>query len=131
MSSIFSKIIKGEIPCFKIAEDENNLAFLDINPLKKGHTLVIPKVEVDQLFDLSDEDYVSLLQFSKRIANSIKATIPCKRVSVVVLGFEVPHAHIHLIPTDSDREIQFTNPKMRFSQEEMIEIADSIGRNMK
>ena len=131
MSSVFSKIIKGEIPCFKIAEDENNLAFLDINPLKKGHTLVIPKMEVDQLFDLSDEDYVSLLQFSKRIANSIKATIPCKRVSVVVLGFEVPHAHIHLIPTDSDREIQFTNPKMRFSQEEMIEIADSIGRNMK
>ncbi|MBI9067132.1 MAG: HIT family protein [Salinivirgaceae bacterium] len=126
MATIFSKIANGEIPSYKIAEDENYYAFLDINPLKKGHTLVIPKKEVDYIFDL-DESYLGGLHiFSQKIAKAIDKTMDCKRVAVVVLGLEVPHAHIHLIPMDSESDIRFSNAKLKFSNEEFLQIAEDI-----
>ena len=129
MPSIFSKIIAGQIPCYKIAENEHCLAFLDINPLKEGHTLVVPKKEVDDLFDLDNETYAHLLAFSKKIAKSIKASIACKRISVVVLGFEVPHAHIHLIPINSEGEINFKNAKLKFIKEEFEQTQRKISQS--
>ena len=126
MSSIFTKIINGEIPSYKIAENEYCYAFLDIFPLKKGHTLVIPKLEVDKLFDLPEEQYNQLMCFTHKIANAIEQSIECKRVGVAVLGLEVPHAHIHLIPIDSEGDLNFKNPKLKFSNQQMQEIADSI-----
>jgi len=128
MASIFSKIIAGEIPCHKVAENEHCLAFLDINPLKEGHTLVIPKNETDDLFDLDDENYTHLLSFTKKVARAIKKSIPCKRVSVIVLGFEVPHAHIHLIPINHEGEASFKNPKMKFSREEFEQTRKKIAQ---
>lgn len=130
MASVFSKIVNGEIPSYKIAEDENFYAFLDINPLKKGHTLVIPKKEVDYIFDLEENLLGGLHIFSQKIAKSLKKTIPCKRIAVVVLGLEVPHAHIHLIPMDKESEVHFSNPKLQFSEEEFKEIAKSIIENL-
>lgn len=118
MPSIFSKIIAGEIPCYKIAENDLCLAFLDISPLKEGHTLVVPKKEVDDLFDLDDETYSQLLSFAKQVATATKAVVTCKRISVVVLGFEVPHAHIHLIPVNNEAEVNFKNQKLKFTKEE-------------
>lgn len=118
MPSIFSKIIAGEIPCYKIAENKYCLAFLDINPLKEGHALVVPKKEVDDLFDLDNETYNHLLSFSKKVAAASKAVMPCKRIGAVVLGFEVPHAHIHLIPINNEGEVNFRNPKIKFTKEE-------------
>ena len=118
MPSIFSKIIAGEIPCYKIAEDKHCFAFLDINPLKEGHMLVVPKKEVDDLFDLDNEIYLHLLSFTKKVAMTAKASVPCKRISVAVLGFEVPHAHIHLIPINNEGEANFRNPKIKFTKEE-------------
>ncbi len=118
MSSIFSKIIAGEIPCYKIAENKYGLAFLDINPLKEGHLLVVPKKEVDDLFDLDNETYAHLLSFAKNVATATRAVIPCKRIGVIVLGFEVPHAHIHLIPINNEGEANFRNPKIKFTKEE-------------
>lgn len=126
MASIFSKIVAGEIPSYKIAEDENFYAFLDIFPLAKGHTLVIPKKEVDYLFDLDDETYLGLQAFAKRIAKALDKAIPCKRVGVAVLGLEVPHAHIHLVPMNSEADINFKNPKKKFTPEEFEEIQKSI-----
>jgi len=126
MASIFTKIVQGEIPSYKIAEDENYFAFLDINPLVKGHTLVIPKKEVDYLFDLDDETLKGLTAFAKRVAKAIDKTIECKRVGVVVLGLEVPHAHIHLIPLQNENDACFSKPKMKFSEEEFKEIAEKI-----
>lgn len=126
MASIFTKIVNGEIPSFKIAEDEKYYAFLDINPLVKGHTLVIPKQETDYLFDLEDELLEGLTIFSKKIAKAIDKAIDCKRVGVVVLGLEVPHAHIHLIPLQSEADVSFSNPKLKFSQQEFEAIAASI-----
>ena len=126
MASIFSKIINGEIPSYKIAEDENYFAFLDINPLKKGHTLVIPKKEVDYLFDLDDETLAGMTKFSKKIARAIDKSIDCKRVGVVVLGMEVPHAHIHLIPLDKESDASFNQPKLKLSEEEFEETAEKI-----
>lgn len=123
MPSIFSRIIAGEIPCYKIAENEHCLAFLDINPLKAGHTLVVPKKEVDDLFDLDNDTYSALLSFTKTVAFAVKEANPCKRVSVAVLGFEVPHAHIHLIPIDSEGEANFRNAKLKLSKEEFEMIA--------
>jgi histidine triad (HIT) family protein len=117
MPSIFSKIIAGDIPCYKIAENEHCFAFLDINPLSEGHTLIVPKKEVDYLFDLDNETYLQLMQFTKQVAIAIKKAVPCKRVTSVVLGFEVPHAHIHLIPAQNEREVNFSNPKIKFSKE--------------
>jgi histidine triad (HIT) family protein len=130
MASIFSKIVRGDIPSFKIAEDANFYAFLDINPLKKGHTLVIPKTEIDYIFDLEPEMLGGLNQFAQKIAKSIDKSIPCKRVAVVVLGLEVPHAHIHLIPMDTENDVRFSNPKLTLTPEEFREIADSIKRNL-
>lgn len=129
MASIFSKIIKREIPSYTVAENEFCYAFLDINPLKAGHTLIVPKKEVDYLFDLDKNDYQELNEFSRLVAIAIKKTITCKRVSVVVLGFEVPHAHIHLIPIDNEDEINFSNKRVKLSKDEMAKIASEISKN--
>jgi len=126
MATIFTKIIKGEIPCYKIAEDDRYFAFLDINPLKAGHTLVVPKEETDYLFDLEDDQLSGLIVFSKKVAEAIKSAIPCNRIGVAVLGLEVPHAHIHLVPMDSMNDINFKNPKLIFSPEEFQAIASKI-----
>ena len=124
--SIFSRIVAGEIPCYKIAEDENYFAFLDINPLQKGHTLVIPKREVDYIFDLEDDELAGLQVFAKKVANAIKRAIPCVKVGQCVLGLEVPHAHIHLVPMQSERDMLFTNPKLQLTPEEFAEIAEKL-----
>ena len=124
MASIFSKIISGEIPCHKIAENENFLAFLDIMPLAKGHTLVIPKIENDYIFDLEDKILADLMVFSKEVAKKVEAKIPCKRMGVAVIGLEVPHTHIHLVPLQSVEDINFSREKLKFSQEELKEIAN-------
>lgn len=126
MPSIFSKILAGEIPCHKIAENEHCFAFLDIFPLAKGHTLVIPKREVDKYFDLSNEELAELNIFSKKIAAAIESAIPCKRVGLAVIGLEVPHAHMHLIPLQSVEDINFEREKLKLSQEELSEIAEKI-----
>jgi len=128
MASIFTRIINGEIPCYKVAEDENYFAFLDISPLAKGHTLVVPKQEVDYLFDLDDELYTGLQLFAKKVARAIDKAVPCKRVGVAVIGLEVPHAHIHLIPLHNDA-INFSNPKLKLEKEEMEAIAAAIRSN--
>ena len=127
--TLFTRIIKGEIPSYKVAEDDKNYAFLDINPLTKGHTLVIPKLpepESDYLFDLTDEQYASLMSFAKRVAKGVKAATGCKRVGVAVLGMEVNHVHIHLIPLNSEKDMLFSNPKLSLPAEEMAMIANSI-----
>ena len=124
--SIFSRIVAGEIPCYKIAEDDNYFAFLDINPLQKGHTLVIPKHEVDYIFDLSDEEIAGLQIFAKKVAIAIRKAIPCVKVGQCVLGLEVPHAHIHLVPMQSEADMRFTNPHLTLTTEEFNEIAESI-----
>lgn len=129
MASIFSRIIAGEIPCYKVAEDENNFAFLDINPVAKGHTLVIPKCEVDYLFDLTNEQYTSLMLFAKRVAEAMKKTLPCVKVGEAVLGLEVPHAHIHLIPINKESDMNFFKEKLSLPSEEMASIAASIDKN--
>ena len=126
MASIFSKIVKGEIPCFKIAENDDFLAFLDIMPLKEGHTLVIPKKEVDYIYDLSDELLAEMMVFSKMVAKKIENAIPCNRIGVTVIGLEVPHAHIHLIPINNVSDMNFSLPKLNFSNEKLKEIAKKI-----
>ncbi|MCK5823323.1 MAG: HIT family protein [Bacteroidales bacterium] len=130
MASIFTKIVKGEIPSYKIAEDELFYAFLDINPLAKGHTLVIPKKEVDYIFDLDDNLLKGLSLFTKKVAKAIEKSVPCKRIGVAVLGLEVPHAHIHLVPLNSEQDINFENPKLKFTQEEFCDIADRIRKEL-
>ena len=130
MSSLFTKIIKGEIPCYKIAEDDSFLAFLDINPLMRGHALVIPKVEIDYLFDIDDDVLQNMIIFAKNVASKIKNAIPCDRVGVSVIGLEVPHAHIHLIPISKIDDMNFNNSKLALSSKEMINIQkDIIGHN--
>ena len=131
MATIFTRIVNGEIPCHKIAEDENYFAFLDINPMAKGHTLVIPKKEVDYIFDLDKETIAGLMQFAQRIAKAIESTIPCKRFGVAVLGLEVPHAHIHLVPLNNESDIDFHNPKLKLESEEFIKIAEAISKAVK
>lgn len=126
MATIFSKIVSGEIPAFKVAEDERFLAFLDINPLAKGHTLVIPKKEVDYLFDLDDKLYADCFVFAKKVAIAIKKVVPCMKVGVAVLGLEVAHAHIHLIPVNSIYDIDFSKPKLKLTRDEFEEIAEQI-----
>ena len=126
MATIFSRIVCGEIPSYKIAEDERYYAFLDINPLVKGHTLVIPKEETDYLFDLDDELLSGMMVFSKKIAKAISAAIPCKRVGVAVLGLEVPHAHIHLVPMQSETDLDFRKKKLKLTPEEFEKIAADI-----
>lgn len=124
--TVFSKIVAGEIPCYKVAEDEKFLAFLDINPLVEGHTLVIPKKEVDYIFDLDSDTYSGLMVFARKVAKAIKSTIDCKRVGVAVLGMEVPHAHIHLVPLRKESDLNFSNPKIELTNDEMNKIANKI-----
>ncbi len=131
MSSIFSKIVSGEIPCYKVAETNDFLAFLDVFPLKKGHTLVIPKKEVDNIFDLDDETFAGLHIFSKLVAKAVEKAIPCKRIGVAVIGLEVPHAHIHLVPIDVVGDIDFSQPKITVESEEMASIAAAIRAELK
>lgn len=126
MATIFSRIIAGEIPSYKVAEDDRYYAFLDINPLTKGHTLVVPKQEVDYLFDLDDRTIGDMMVFAKRVAAQIKQNIDCARVAVVVLGLEVPHAHIHLIPIQSEKDVDFHREKLQLTPEEFAEIAAKI-----
>lgn len=126
MSSIFNKIISGEIPCHKVAEDANHLAFLDISPLKQGHVLVIPKQTIDYIFDMVPADYAALNLFAQKVAKGIKAAIECKKIGVVVIGLEVPHAHIHLIPISSVSDIDFSKEKMKPTNEELMATADMI-----
>ncbi|HZK03083.1 MAG TPA: HIT family protein [Bacteroidaceae bacterium] len=128
--SIFSKIIAGQIPCYKIAEDESCFAFLDINPLVKGHTLVVPKIEVDYIFDLPDQELAKLQLFAKKVAIAIKRATPCKRVGQAVLGLEVPHAHIHLIPLQTEKDILFSNPRLSLTAQEFKDIAYSIRKEI-
>ena len=126
MPSIFSKIVSGDIPAFKVAEDENYVAFLDIFPLAKGHVLVIPKKETDYIFDLDSEEYLGLFSFAKKVAKAMDKTISCERIGVAVIGLEVPHAHIHLVPLHDVSDINFERPKLKFPDSEMKEIADII-----
>ena len=129
MSSIFTKIVNGEIPAYKIAEDDNYLAFLDVNPNAKGHTLCIPKQEIDKIFEMDDELYLGLMKFSKKIAIALEKTVPCKRVGMAVVGLEVPHAHVHLIPLNEMDEMRFHN-KVSLSKEEFEALAKSIQANL-
>lgn len=131
MASIFTKIIKGEIPSYKIAETEDYYAFLDISPLASGHTLVIPKLEVDYIFNLSDELYNGLWSFAKSIAGAIEKSVSCKRVGIVVIGLEVPHVHIHLIPINRVDDINFSRPKIKMTNEQFSEVAEKIRKNLK
>ncbi len=126
MATIFTRIIEGEIPSYKVAEDDRYYAFLDINPLAKGHTLVVPKKEVDYLFDLDDETLAGMMVFAKQVAAKIRKKIACKRVAVVVLGLEVPHAHIHLIPINDESDVDFKREKLHLSVEEFQKIASSL-----
>ena len=125
MSSIFTKIINGEIPCYKITEDDNFLAFLDVNPNAKGHTLCVPKKEIDKIFDIDDDLYVGLMQFSKEVAIALEKAVPCKRIGMAVIGLEVPHAHVHLIPLNEMDEMRFQN-KVFMTKEEFEDLAIKI-----
>ena len=128
MATIFSKIVAGEIPSYKVAEDERFYAFLDINPLVKGHTLVIPKREVDYIFDLTDDELAGIHIFAKHVAEAIRRAFPCKKVGEAVIGLEVPHAHIHLIPMQQESDMLFSNPKLQLTPEEFTSIAEAIRR---
>lgn len=130
MASIFTKIVNGEIPSYKVAENDHYYAFLDINPLQKGHTLVVPKIETDYIFDLSDEELTGLMVFAKKVAKAIEKSIPCQRVGVAVLGLDVPHAHVHLVPLNGGNDMNFCNPKKQFPAEEMHACAEEIARNL-
>ena len=131
MASIFSRIVAGEIPCYKVAEDDRFFAFLDISPVSKGHTLVIPKQEVDYIFDLDDETYNGLMAFARRVARAMGEAIECKRVGVAVMGLEVPHAHVHLIPITAESDMNFFREKLSLPAEEMVAIAAAIAAKMK
>ena len=128
MASIFTRIVNGEIPSYKVAENENYYAFLDINPLAKGHTLVIPKMEEDYIFNLPGDVYAGLWEFANKVAKAIDKAGPCKRVGVAVLGMEVPHAHIHLVPLNSESDLQFSNQKLSLTKEEFEQIASNIAQ---
>lgn len=129
MGSIFTKIVNGEIPAYKITEDDNYLAFLDVNPNAKGHTLCIPKQEVDKIFDMPEDQYMGLMAFSRRVAIALEKTVPCKRVGVAVVGLEVPHTHVHLIPLNHMDEMRFIN-KVKLEKEEFEELAKAIAANL-
>jgi histidine triad (HIT) family protein len=131
MASIFTRIIEGEIPCHKVAETEDCIAFLDISPLTKGHTLVVPKKEVDKLFNLDDATYLNLQLFAKQVAIAIATVVPCARVGVAVIGLEVPHAHIHLIPINKMKDMDFTNARVSMTANELAELAVDIGKALK
>ena len=131
MASIFSRIVAGEIPSYKVAENDRFYAFLDINPLQKGHTLVIPKREVDYIFDLEDEELAAMHLFAKQVAGAIRSVFQCKKVGVAVMGMEVPHAHIHLIPINQEKDMVFSNPKQTLTPEEFAAVAEAIRNEMK
>ena len=126
MATLFTRIVNGEIPCYKVAEDDQFLAFLDIMPLRKGHVLVIPKVEVDFIFDLEDEMLADMIVFAKKVAKSIQREFPCKKVGMTVIGLEVPHAHIHLIPINNLSDMDFSQPKLTLSNDELVDIASQL-----
>ena len=126
MSSIFSKIVSGDIPAYKVAEDAHHLAFLDIFPLAKGHVLVVPKKEIDYLFDITSDEYLELWKFAQKVAKGMDKVITCERIGVAVIGLEVPHAHIHLVPLNNVSDINFERPKLKFSEAEMKSVADLI-----
>jgi histidine triad (HIT) family protein len=128
--TIFTKIINGEIPCHKVAEDDKFLAFLDINPVAAGHTLVIPKKEVDYLFNLDEDTYTGLMLFAKRIAPALAQAVPCLRIGVAVIGLEVPHTHVHLVPLNTMNDINFSKPKLKPSQEELKQVAEKISKSL-
>ena len=128
MPSIFTRIVNGEIPCYKVAEDDRFLAFLDINPLAKGHTLVIPKKETDYIFGIEDEEYGDLFLFAKKVALAVEKVVPCKRMGIAVLGLEVAHAHIHLVPINTVYDIDFSKPKLALSKEEFLELVEKISK---
>ena len=130
MATIFSKIVKGEIPCYKIAEDERFFAFLDINPVMKGHTLVIPKREDDYIFNLEDDEIGAMMVFAKKVAKAIEKAVPCKRIGVAVIGLEVPHAHIHLIPITQEGDLDFKKAHVHLSEEEFLEVQKHIVENL-
>jgi len=130
MATIFSRIVAGEIPCYKVAEDEKHFAFLDINPLRPGHTLVIPKREVDYIFDLEDDEYAALMLFAKSVADALRRAVPCKRIGEAVLGMEVPHTHIHLVPLNAESDLNFFGEHAKVAPEEMQRIADAIASEM-
>ena len=130
MASIFTKIIRGEIPSYKVAESDKYYAFLDIAPLQKGHTLVVPKQEEDYIFDLSDEELAGMMVFANKVAKALQKSVPCQRIGVAVLGLDVPHAHIHLVPLQQGNDLNFSNPKKEFPKEEMQACADLIASNM-
>lgn len=130
MSTIFTKIIKGEIPCYKVAEDDRYLALLDINPLKAGHTLIVPKKEVDYIFDIDDETLAGMMVFAKKVAIGLKAVVECKRIGVVVIGLEVPHAHIHLIPMNNEGDLSFRNPRVKLTNEELATLSQKIAERV-
>ena len=130
MSSIFTRIIQGEIPCHKLAETDRYLAFLDIRPLAKGHALVIPKEEIDYIFDLPDDLLGGLMAFAKKVGRAIEEVVPCKRIGIAVVGLEVPHAHVHLIPIEAVQDINFSNPTVEMSQEELADLAAEIRKNL-
>lgn len=129
MSSIFTKIVNGEIPAYKVAEDDNYLAFLDVNPNAKGHTLCIPKQEIDKIFDMEEEQYLGLMKFSRKVAKALEKTVPCKRVGMSVIGLEVPHTHVHLIPLNEMDEMRFIN-KVKLEKEEFEALAKAIASNL-
>ncbi len=130
MATIFTKIVNGDIPSYKIAEDDRYYAFLDINPLAKGHTLVIPKQEVDYIFDLDSDILAGMMVFAQKVAVALRKTVPCKRIGVAVLGLEVPHAHIHLVPLNSEADINFSNPKLKLTNDEFVSIAEAVRGNL-
>lgn len=130
MASIFTKIINREIPCSKITEDENFIAFLDAFPLQKGHTLIVPKKEIDNIFDIEDDSLAKMMVFAKNVAKAMEKTYDCKKIGVTVIGLEVPHAHIHLIPINAEKDMNFSNPKMSLEAEEMQQIAENIKFNL-
>ena len=130
MACIFTKIVRGDIPSFKIAEDDQYYAFLDIRPMSKGHTLVIPKEEVDYIFDLPDELLAGLMVYAKKVAKALEAVVPCERIGVAVIGLEVPHAHVHLMPIHSISDLSFGKPPVEMSAEEMTALASAVGRHI-
>ncbi len=131
MASIFTRIIKGEIPCYKVSENDKFIAFLDVRPLTAGHTLVVPKQEIDYIFDLDDATLAGMILFAKKIAAAMKEVIDCKRIGVAVLGLEVPHAHIHLVPLKKEQDIIFTNPRVSLTEDEFKRLAKAIGEKVK
>ncbi len=130
MASIFTKIINGEIPAYKIAEDENFIAFLDVYPIAKGHTLIVPKVEIDYIFDLEDETIAGMHIFAKKVAKALEKAVPCIRIGTMVAGLEVPHAHLHLIPMNKITDLSFEHPKLKFTEEEFKEIQKNVVANL-